>query len=96
MASNSSVSFTNPADGQGGLLIHLGNGNFVACERACTHAGVPVNYDTGTGQFLCPAHGAIFDPLNGFSHVAGSGPSGLGPLPQVTIRVNADGTITTG
>jgi serine/threonine protein kinase len=96
MAANSSVNFTNPADGQGGLLIHLGNGNFVACERACTHVGVPVNYDAGSGRLLCPAHGAIFDPLNGFSHVAGSGPSGLSPLPNVTIRVNADGTITTG
>ncbi|HEV2582491.1 MAG TPA: serine/threonine-protein kinase, partial [Ktedonobacteraceae bacterium] len=36
---NSAVKFTNPADGNAGLLIHLGNGNFVACERACTHAG---------------------------------------------------------
>jgi serine/threonine protein kinase len=96
IATNSSVSFTNPKDGQAGLLIHLGNGNFVACERACTHVGVPVNYDSGSGRLLCPAHGAIFDPLNGFSHVSGTGPSGLNPLPQVSIRVNADGTITTG
>ena len=76
--------------------MRLSNGNFVACEIACTHAGVPVNYDTGSGQLHCPAHGAIFDPLNGFSHVSGTGPSGLGPLPKVTIRVNGDGTITTG
>jgi serine/threonine protein kinase len=96
MANNSSVSFTNPADGQAGLLVHLSNGNFVACERACTHVGVPVNYDSGSGRFVCPAHNAIFDPLNGFSQVPGSGPSGLKPLPGVTIRVNADGTITTG
>jgi nitrite reductase/ring-hydroxylating ferredoxin subunit len=96
MATDSSVSFTNPADGQGSLLMRLSNGNFVACERACTHVGVPVNYDTGSGQLVCPAHGAVFDPLNGFSHVSGTGPSGLSPLPKVTIRVNADGTITTG
>ena len=96
MSNNSAVSFTNPADGQGSLLMRLSNGNFVACERACTHAGVPVNYDSGSGQILCPAHGAVFDPLNGFSHVSGTGPSGLSPLPKVTIRVNADGTITTG
>ena len=93
---NSAVSFTNPADGQAGLLVHLGNGNFVACERACTHVGVPVNYDAGSGRLVCPAHNAIFDPLNGFSQVPGTGPSGLKPLPGVTIRVNADGTITTG
>jgi serine/threonine protein kinase len=96
MPTNSSVSFTNPADGQGSLLMHLSNGNFVACERACTHAGVPVNYDSGSGRLVCPAHDAIFDPTNGCSHVSGTGPSGLGPLPQVTIRVNGDGTITTG
>ncbi len=96
MSNNSSVSFSNPADGQGSLLMRLSNGNFVACERACTHVGVPVNYDSGSGQLLCPAHGAVFDPLNGFSHVSGTGPSGLSPLPKVTIRVNADGTITTG
>jgi Rieske Fe-S protein len=93
MSGNSSVSFTNPSDGQGSLLIH--NGNFVACETACTHQGVAVRYDSGSGQLVCPAHGAIFD-LNGFSQVPGSGPSGLSPLHQVTIRVNPDGTITTG
>jgi hypothetical protein len=38
-ATNSAVSFTNPTDGQGSLLIHLPNGKFVACERACTHQG---------------------------------------------------------
>lgn len=92
MATNSSVNFTNPADGQGSLLMHLSNGNFVACERACTHAGVPVNYDPGSGQIVCPAHGAVFNPSNG-SHVSGPG---NGPLPTVSIRVNADGTITTG
>jgi Rieske Fe-S protein len=90
---NSSKNFANPADGQGSSLIHLSNGNFVACERACTHAGVPVNYDPGSGKLVCPAHGAIFDPLNGFSLVSGPG---NGPLAKVSIRINADGTITTG
>ena len=95
-STNSARTFTNPADGNSGLLLHLSNGNFVACEQACTHAGVAVNYDAGSGRLVCPAHGAIFDPLNGFSQVPGAGPSGLRPLPGVTIRVNADGTITTG
>lgn len=93
MATNSSKSFTNPGDGQGSLLIRLSNGNFVACERACTHAGVPVDYDSGSGKLVCPAHNAIFDPANGFNLVSGPG---NGPLPTVAIRVNGDGTITTG
>ena len=94
MSNNSSVKFTNPADGQGSLLIRLANGNFVACERACTHVGVAVDYNNG--QLVCPAHNAIFDPANGFSQIPGTGPSGLSPLPRISIRVNADGTITTG
>ena len=91
-ATNSAKTFTNPADGNGSLLIHLGNGNFVACETACTHAGVPVNYDAGSGKLVCPAHGATFDPQNGFAPTSPA-PS---PLPRVTIRVNGDRTITTG
>jgi serine/threonine protein kinase len=93
---NSAQNFTNPADGHGSLLIHLGNGNFVACETACTHEGVPVNYDPNQGKLVCPAHQAVFDPNNGFNQVPGPGPSGLGPLPRVNIRANPDGTITTG
>src|SRR2546421_2586514 len=90
---NTSHDFSNPADGQGSLLIRLQNGNFVACEKACTHEGVPVYYDGGQQKLVCPAHGAIFDPMNGFSHVSGPG---HGPLPCVSIHVNGDGTITTG
>jgi Rieske Fe-S protein len=93
MPTNSSVTFTNPADGQSSLLIRLANGNFVACERACTHEGVPVNYDSGQQQIVCPAHNAIFDPAHNFNHVSGPG---NGPLPGVSIRINPDGTITTG
>jgi nitrite reductase/ring-hydroxylating ferredoxin subunit len=92
-ATNSAKTFTNPADGQSSLLIHLGNGNFVAGERACTHVGVPIDYDSGSQQLVCPAHSAVFDPLNGFAHLSGPG---NGPLPTVKIRVNPDGTITTG
>ncbi len=91
-ATNSAVSFTNPADSQGSFLIHLGNGNWVACERACTHQGVPVNYDPTTGRLVCPAHGAIFDPANAFSVLQGPATR---PLSAVSIHVNANGTVTT-
>ena len=75
--------------------MHLSNGNFVACERALyPRRGDHVNYDSGSGQKLvCPAHGAVFNPANGFSHCQGPG---NGPSGGVSIRVNADGTITTG
>ncbi len=90
---NSGKTFTNPKDGNSSILVHLPNGNFVACERQCTHQGVNVNYDAGSQKLVCPAHGAVFDPANGFSVV--QGPANT-PLPGVSIRVNADGTITTG
>ena len=93
MGTNASQNFTNPANGSDSILIHLPNGNFVAYNKACTHRGVPVYYDSGSQQLKCPAHGAIFDPANGGSPV--SGPNN-GPLANVAIRVNGDGTITTG
>ena len=93
MGTNSSQDFTNPANGSGSILIHLPNGNFVAYNKACTHQGVAVYYDGGSQKLKCPAHGAVFDPANGASPV--SGPNN-GPLQNVAIRVNGDGTITTG
>jgi len=89
-ATNTAVAFTNPADGQASWLVHMSNGNFVAVEQACTHAGVAVKYNPATGQFNCPAHGAIFN-------ADGTNPQAPAtrPLPPVHITVNANGTITT-
>ena len=81
------------AERQSSLPVHPGNGNFVACGQACTNEGVLVDYDSGSGKLVCPAHGAIFDPAKGFSHTSGPG---NGALAGVSIRVNADSTITTG
>lgn len=93
LAKNSSLMFTNPQDGVSSLLLHLSTGQFVACERTCTHQGVPVNYDPASGMLVCPAHGAVFNPKNGFSHVSGPG---QGPLTAVKIQTSGNGTITTG
>ncbi len=93
LAINTSTDIVNPADGKGGLLIHLPNGNFVAYERACTHEGVEVNYDPMTHTLVCPAHGAVFDPLNKAAVL--QGPAKL-PLTPIAFRVNPDGTITAG
>ena len=92
-AVNSSQSFTNPTNGASCVLVHLPNGNFVAYNKACTHEGIAVYYDGGSQKLKCPAHGAVFDPANGGSPV--QGPT-RGPLQGISIRVNGDGTITTG
>ncbi len=93
MSINASKKFTNPTNGTDSILVHLPNGNFVAYNKACTHEGVAVYYDSGSQQLKCPAHGAVFDPANGGSPVQGPVQS---PLQSVPIRVNGDGTITTG
>lgn len=90
---NTAQPFTNPADGRQGLLIRLPNGQFVACERACTHQGIAVNYDGNIKQLVCPLHGAMFDPANGFNVTQGPATTAL---PKVTVRMNPDGTVTTG
>jgi serine/threonine protein kinase/Rieske Fe-S protein len=92
MAANSAVAFTNPADNKASLLIRLPTGNFVAYERACTHQGVPVNYDPATQTLVCPLHGSIFDPAQGGQVLQGPATTALAP---VTVHVNADGTVTT-
>jgi serine/threonine protein kinase len=95
-ASNTAVSFTNPADGKASLLVHLASGSWAACEVSCPHAGVAVKYDSGSQKMVCPSHGATFDPANNFAYLSGSGPGNQPALTKVTIRVNSDGTVTTG
>jgi serine/threonine protein kinase/Rieske Fe-S protein len=90
---NTSKTFTNPADGKNSLLIHLSNGNFVAFETACTHEGVTCYYDPGSKHIVCPRHNAHFDPANNAQVLDGPPPR---PLAAVAVRVNADGTVTAG
>ncbi len=90
-AINTAQRFINPHDGKESLLIRLPSGVFVAYERACTHVGVLVNYDTGQHLLVCPAHGSIFNPTQGGSVVQGPA---MQPLPSVAVHLNADGTVS--
>jgi thiosulfate dehydrogenase (quinone) large subunit len=93
VSTNNSVSFSAPASGDPGVLVHLSSGDFVAFDALCTHAGCPVQYDPSSQLLLCPCHGAAFDPAHGASVVQGPAPS---PLTSIPVTVNrAAGTITT-
>jgi serine/threonine protein kinase len=93
-ALNTAQAFNQPGETEHRqrLLIHLPSGAFVAYKQGCTHSGVLVNYDSQRHLLVCPAHGAIFDPAQGGRVLHGPATR---PLPQVTIHVNSDGTITT-
>lgn len=89
---NSATSFTVPSNGDPGVLVHLTNGNFVAFDATCTHAGCPVQYDPASKLLLCPCHGAAFDPSQSAAVV--QGPTDM-PLTSVAVHVDsASGSIT--
>ncbi len=89
---NSAISFTIPSSGDPGVLVHLNNGQFVAYDALCTHAGCQVDYDSNSQLLQCPCHGAAFDPAKNAEVVSPPAPS---PLTPVKISVDsATGAIT--
>ena len=94
MQNNTSVGFTIASSGDPGVLIRLNNGQFVAYDTVCTHAGCPVDYDPSSQMLVCPCHGATFDPSKNAAVVQGPAQT---PLTSVPVHVNsATGAITVG
>jgi thiosulfate dehydrogenase (quinone) large subunit len=88
---NSAFNFTLPSNSDPGILIHLRNGQFVAYDAACTHAGCLVDFDPASGQLICPCHGASFDPAKAATVLTGPAQT---PLISVPIKVDQSaGTI---
>lgn len=91
---NSAVTFTLASNGDPGILVRLNNGNFVAYDAACTHAGCPVDYDPSSQMLICPCHGATFDPAKQAEVIQGPAST---PLTSVPVHIdNATGAITAG
>jgi len=91
---NSAVNFTLASNGDPGILVRLNNGQFVAYDAVCTHAGCPVDYDPGSQLLVCPCHGAAFDPAKSAAVVQGPAAT---PLTDGPIHINnTTGAITAG
>ncbi len=91
---NSAVNFTLASNGDPGILVRLNNGQFVAYDAVCTHAGCPVDYDPSSQLLVCPCHGAAFDPAKSAAVVQGPAAT---PLTGVPIHINnTTGAITAG
>jgi thiosulfate dehydrogenase [quinone] large subunit len=57
--------FTDPRSGDPSLVLQLAQGQFVAFDAICPHAGCTVNYSSAAHLIVCPCHGSEFDPSTG-------------------------------
>ncbi len=85
MPVGSGVRFTAPDTGNDAYLVHLSDGRFVAFDAICTHEGCAVNYSQSAGIFVCPCHGAEFDPSNDGAVLRRPA---RGPLAKLNISVD--------
>ena len=81
---NQSLALNDPTYGPV-ILIHLGNGKFVAYSSICTHAGCQVQFDPSMGDIVCPCHGAVYDPNNNAQVIGGPAPY---PLQSIPVQYN--------
>jgi thiosulfate dehydrogenase [quinone] large subunit len=86
LAAGQALNFS--AGGTEAVLVKDGS-TYRAFERACTHQGTPVNWQAGSGDFLCPNHGARFAATGQVT----AGPANT-PLRAIEVSVAADGTVT--
>jgi len=76
------------AGGTAAVLLKDGS-TFRAFERACTHQGTNVDWQSGSGSFYCSNHGARFSATGDVL----VGPA-LTPLRPIEVSVAADGSVT--
>jgi thiosulfate dehydrogenase [quinone] large subunit len=73
------ASFQDPSSGDPGLILQLTQGQFVAYDAVCPHAGCTVQYARTARLIVCPCHGSEFDPTTG-AVVSPPAQRGLAPI----------------
>jgi len=92
LATNSAVNFTPPNTSDLGILVRLPSGKVAAYNTTCTHAGCEVHYSKSSQLFVCPCHGAEFDPAQDAKVIQGPART---PLQEYVLSVdNSTGAIT--
>jgi len=86
---NGTLTFTL-SNGDPGVVVRLSATQYVAYDATCTHAGCTVQYDPSSKDFLCPCHGASFDPAHNGAVLGG--PTSQ-PLASVPVHVDSSGNI---
>ena len=77
------------AGGTAAVLLKDG-GTYRAFERACTHQGTSVDWQAGSGDFVCSSgHGGRFSVTGQATR-----PPANTPLRAIEVSVAADGTVT--
>jgi thiosulfate dehydrogenase [quinone] large subunit len=90
LASGQALNFstTGIPNDDNAVLVKDGS-TYRAFERACTHQGRYVDWQTGSGDFLCPLHGARFSITGQVTS-----PPANRPLRAIEVSVAADGTVS--
>jgi thiosulfate dehydrogenase (quinone) large subunit len=83
------ASFQDPSSGDPALILQLTQGQFVAYDAVCPHAGCTVGYAKTAKLIVCPCHGSEFDPTTG-AVVSPPAQRGLAPI---HVAVSATGEI---
>ena len=87
LASGQALNFT--MDSENDAVLVKDGSTYRAFERACTHQQILVDWQAGSGEFVCTGHGALFDIQGGVKR----GPANR-PLRAIEVTVNSDGTVS--
>ncbi len=85
----SSLNFTTPDTKISAVVYHTKEGPVKAFSRTCTHEGCIISFSQGAQSYICPCHGAIYDPSTG---IPIQGPARR-PLQSIKVGVDAGGNI---